>query len=161
MPRYHLRRADRGITGAEELASVLRRGTFTTIAMCHEGEPYLVSLSYGWDEARNALYCHMATTGRKLEALAADPRVCATVIIDGGYVQGECRHLYESVVIHGRMALVTDPDEARHGMRVLLSHLEDQPDDVWERQALDRPETWRRLSIGRLDIDEIVGKAGH
>jgi len=64
-------------------------------------------------------------------------------------------------VLTGRMSLVDDPDEARHGMRILLGHLEDEPGAVWERQALDAPETWRRLSVARLDIEEITGKAGH
>ena len=161
MPRYHMRRVDRQITDPVQLDSILLRGTFATIAMCQQGEPYLVTLSYGYDEERDALYFHLAPSGRKLDALAADPRVCATVIIDGGYQIGECRHLYESVVLTGRMSLVDDPDEARHGMRILLGHLEDEPGAVWERQALDAPETWTRLSVARLDIEEITGKAGH
>jgi hypothetical protein len=161
MARYHLRRVDREITDPAEVAAVLRNGTFTTIAMCQDGEPYLVTLSYGFDEERGALYFHMSTTGRKLDALAADPRVCATVINDRGYQHGECKHLYDSVVLTGRMSLVTDPDEARHGMQVLIGHLEDDPEDVWERKALDREETWRRLGVARLDIEEITGKASH
>jgi uncharacterized protein len=159
MPSYHLRRADREITDPAEVSSILRRGLFTTIAMCQDGEPYLVTLSYGYDEARRALYFHTATTGRKLDALAADARVCATVVIDGLYEKGECRHSYESVVLTGSMSIVDDPEEARHGIRVLVTQLEDDPDDVWERQALDREETWRRLRVVRLDIDEITGKA--
>jgi len=161
MARYHVRRVDRELKEPEALDSILRRGKFTSIAMCHDGEPYVVTLSYGYDAERNALYFHMATSGRKLDAIAADPRVCATVVIDGEYVKGECRHRYESVVFNGRMTLVEDPDEVRHGMEVLIRHLEDDPADVWERQALDREQTWRRLRIARLDIEEITGKAGH
>lgn len=161
MARYHLRRVDREITDPTELAAVLRGGKFATIAMCQDGEPYLVTLSYGYDAERNALYFHMATTGRKVDALAADPRVCATIINDRGYQDGICKHLYDSVVLTGRMSVIADPDEARHGMRVLIGHLEDEPEDVWERQALDREETWRRLGVARLDIEEISGKASH
>ncbi len=161
MSRYHVRRVDRALTDPVELDSILTRGRFVTVAMCQDGEPYLVTLSYGYDQTRNALYFHTATAGRKNDALAADPRVCATIILDGGYVAGECKHRYESVVLTGRMALVDDADEARHGMRILLDHLEDEPDDVWERQALDSEATWRRLRVARLDIDEITGKAGH
>jgi nitroimidazol reductase NimA-like FMN-containing flavoprotein (pyridoxamine 5'-phosphate oxidase superfamily) len=152
---------DRAISDPAALDDVMRRGKFATIAMCQEGEPYVVTLSYGYDTRRRAMYFHMATTGRKLEAIAQDARVCATVIIDGEYVKGECRHRYESIVLTGRMAVVDDPEEARHGIRTLITHLEDDPDDVWERQALDREETWRRLSVARLDIDEMTGKAGH
>jgi nitroimidazol reductase NimA-like FMN-containing flavoprotein (pyridoxamine 5'-phosphate oxidase superfamily) len=159
MPRYHLRRADREVTDPLELASILARGRFATVAMCHDGEPYAVTLSYGYDSQRHALYAHVATAGRKLDAIASDPRVCASIVIDGGYQHGECRHLYESVIVTGRMSVVTDPDEAREGMRVLLGHLEDDPEALWERQALDAEETWRRLRMLRLDIDEMTGKA--
>lgn len=161
MHRYHVRRVDRELTDPAALESILLRGKYVAVAMCHEGEPYVVTLSYGYDRERNALYFHMATSGRKLDALAADPRVCATVVIDGEYQKGECRHVYESVVLTGRMALVDDPDEARHGIHTLITHLEDDPEDVWERQALDREETWRRLRVARLDIEQITGKAGH
>jgi nitroimidazol reductase NimA-like FMN-containing flavoprotein (pyridoxamine 5'-phosphate oxidase superfamily) len=161
MARYHVRRADREITDPVGLDSILARGTFATVAMCQEGEPYLVSLSYGYDAARNALYFHLATAGRKLDALAADARVCATVVIDGGYERGACKHHYESVILTGTMVLVEEREEALHGMRVLIEHLEDEPDDVWERQALDREESWRRLRVARLDIQEITGKAGN
>jgi hypothetical protein len=156
-----MRRIDRAITEPADLESILRRGRFATIAVSHYAEPYVVTLSYGYDKERNALYFHMATAGRKQEAIAEDPTVCATVIIDGGYVPGECRHLYESVVITGRMVLIADQEEALHGMRVLLGHLEENPEDVWERQALDAPETWRRLRVARLDIEDITGKTGH
>lgn len=159
MSTYHLRRMDREITDPLEIGSVLARGRVATISMCQDGEPYLVTLSYGYDAERNALYSHVATSGRKLDAIAADPRVCGTVVVDLGYQHGECKHLYESVVFTGRMSLVEDPEEARHGMSVLIGHLEDDPKDVWERQALDREETWRRLRVVRLDIEELTAKA--
>jgi len=160
MSSYHVRRTDRELTEPAEIDSVLQRGRFAAIAMCHDGEPYVVTLSYGFDEARRALYFHVARAGRKLDAWAADPRVCATVVIDGGYEQGACKHHYESVVLEGRMSLVTDLEEARHGMGVLAGHLEDEPAPVWERNALDGDEAYERVHIARLDIDHITGKAG-
>jgi nitroimidazol reductase NimA-like FMN-containing flavoprotein (pyridoxamine 5'-phosphate oxidase superfamily) len=160
MPRYHVRRADRELTEPAALAGVLRRGKYATIAMVHDGEPYLVTLSYGWDEASNALFFHMANAGRKLDAIAADPRVCATVIIDGGYASGKCEHRYESVVVTGTMRVLTDPDEARAGMRALIGALEGDAGPLWSHYNLDGQKHWERMSIARLDIDTITGKAG-
>lgn len=160
MPRYHVRRTDRELTDPAAVASVLERGKYATVAMVQDGEPYLVTLSYGWDRDRDALYFHVAREGRKLDALASDPRVCATVIVDGGYEQGACKHHYESVVLTGRMQLVEDRDEAVHGMRVLIGHLEGDPQHVWERNALDGDKVWERMRIARLDIAEMTGKAG-
>jgi nitroimidazol reductase NimA-like FMN-containing flavoprotein (pyridoxamine 5'-phosphate oxidase superfamily) len=160
MERYHVRRADRELTEQSDLGSILRRGRFTTIAMCQDGEPYLVTLSYGHDADARALYFHLSREGRKVDALGADPRVCATVVIDGGYEQGACKHHYESVVMTGTMRVVDDPDERRHGMRILLGHLEDGPDAVWKRNKLDQDVVYERMSVARLDIETITGKAG-
>jgi nitroimidazol reductase NimA-like FMN-containing flavoprotein (pyridoxamine 5'-phosphate oxidase superfamily) len=161
MPRqYHVRRANRELTEPEALADVLRRGKYATIAMVHDGEPYLVTLSYGWHEAANALFFHMATAGRKIDALAADPRVCATVVIDGGYVPGKCEHRYESVVMTGTMRVLTDPEERRAGMRVLIGALEKDPAALWSKHELDGDEVYERMNVARLDIETITGKAG-
>jgi uncharacterized protein len=160
MARYHVRRTDREIVGRSEIDSVLLRGRFATLAMCHDGEPYAVTLSYGYDAGARALYFHLAPVGRKVEAISRDPRVCGTVVIDGGYEPGACKHHYESVVFEGEMALVKHLDERRHGMRVLLSHLEDDPDTVWERNKLSGDTVYDRMAVARLDIREITGKAG-
>jgi nitroimidazol reductase NimA-like FMN-containing flavoprotein (pyridoxamine 5'-phosphate oxidase superfamily) len=160
MERYHIRRSDRELTDATDIESVLRRGRFAAVAMCHEGEPYVVTLSYGYDPPARALYFHVAPEGRKLDAIAEDPRVCATVVIDGGYERGACKHHYESVVITGTMRLVDDAEERRHGMRVLLGHLEDDPERMWKRHQLEGDEIFGRMSVARLDIGELTGKAG-
>ncbi|MDO8964974.1 MAG: pyridoxamine 5'-phosphate oxidase family protein [Coriobacteriia bacterium] len=160
MSPFHLRRADRALTEASVVDSVLRRGRYAAIAMVHEGEPYVVTLSYGHDADRGALYFHVAPEGRKIAAMREHPGVCATVVIDGGYEEGACKHHYESVVITGTMALVEDPDEARHGMRILLGHLEADPGPVWERNRLDGDAVYERMRVARLDIDQITGKAG-
>jgi nitroimidazol reductase NimA-like FMN-containing flavoprotein (pyridoxamine 5'-phosphate oxidase superfamily) len=157
---YHLRRADRELTEPESLSEILRGGKYVTIAMVHGGEPYLVTLSYGWDPSANALYFHMAKAGRKIDAISADPRVCATVIADGGYVPGKCEHPYASVVMTGTMRVLTDPAEARAGMRALIGALEGDSDPLWARYNLDGEKQWGRMSIARLDIETITGKAG-
>jgi nitroimidazol reductase NimA-like FMN-containing flavoprotein (pyridoxamine 5'-phosphate oxidase superfamily) len=158
--RYHLRRTDRELTDPDALDEVLRRGSFVTLGLVQDGAPYVVSLSYGFDETRRALYFHLATEGRKLDAIAADPRVCATVVIDGGYRKGECKHDYESVVIDGLMSIVDDAAERRHGMRVLIGRLEGDPATMWETHGLEGDEPYIRMRIARLDIEAITGKAG-
>ena len=160
MSDYHVLRTDRELTDPSAIAGVLRRGKYATIAMVHDGEPYLVTLSYGWDEAAGALFFHMARAGRKVDALAADARVCATVVVDGGYVEGECKHRYESVVMTGTMRVLTDAEEARAGMRTLITALEGDSDPLWSRFKLDGQKHWERMFIARLDIESITGKAG-
>lgn len=160
MPRYHVRRSDRELTDPAELDAILAEGKFVTIAMARDNEPYLVTMSYGFDPERRALYFHAAPEGLKYAFMEANPEVCATVVLDGGYVRGECEHHYTSAVIRGRLSRVTDSAELRSGMRVLLDHLEAGSPEYAETPALERDEAYERMAVLRLDIDELTGKRG-
>ncbi|MDF1543403.1 MAG: pyridoxamine 5'-phosphate oxidase family protein [Anaerosomatales bacterium] len=160
MPRYHVRRTDRELTDAAQIDAILTEGRYVTIAFARENEPYLVTMSYGFDAARRALYFHAATEGLKYEFMEANPAVCATVVLDGGYVRGECEHNYTSAVVRGRLSRVTDPVELRYGMRALLDHLEKGSPEYAEAPALERDEAYERMAVLRLDIGEITAKRG-
>ncbi|MEK6621281.1 MAG: pyridoxamine 5'-phosphate oxidase family protein, partial [Planctomycetota bacterium] len=100
--RYHLQKKEREITDPNELQAIIKRGKYLTIALCRNNEPYIVTLSYGYDEKRNAFYFHSRQKGLKGEFLRSNPNVCATIIEDRGYIMDECAHEFRSVVIWGR-----------------------------------------------------------
>jgi hypothetical protein len=127
--------------------------------MCRENEPYIVTLSYGYDPEKKALYFHCAPKGLKLDFIGVNPNVCATVIEDGGYIKGECEHEFRSVVFWGNMQVVKESDEKKHGMGILLHHLEGQ-DSVIRQKMLKAEGFYAKMEILRLDIEEIHGKAG-
>jgi nitroimidazol reductase NimA-like FMN-containing flavoprotein (pyridoxamine 5'-phosphate oxidase superfamily) len=78
---------------------------------------------------------------------------------DGGYKMGECSQAYRSVVFWGKMHVVEELNEKKYGIDVLLSHLEDEPDQVKER-SLKSDEAYEKVGILRLDIIEMTGKQG-
>jgi nitroimidazol reductase NimA-like FMN-containing flavoprotein (pyridoxamine 5'-phosphate oxidase superfamily) len=127
--------------------------------MCCDGEPYVVTMNYGYDRDRDVLYFHCAHTGQKIKYLKSNPRVCGTVIEDLGYVQGECAHEYQSVVFRGEFRLVGELAEKRHAMEVLLAHLEHDPKVVRAR-SLQEESAYDRAAILRLDIHGMTGKRG-
>jgi uncharacterized protein len=118
-----------------------------------------VTLSCGYDETRRALYFHSALEGLKLEILRDNPRVCATIIQDLGYVPGRCSHAYRSVVLRGRMGLVEDLEEKKRGFEVLLRQLEPEAESVRKRSLPDDA-AYRGVAVLRLDIEDMRGKAG-
>jgi nitroimidazol reductase NimA-like FMN-containing flavoprotein (pyridoxamine 5'-phosphate oxidase superfamily) len=84
--KYHLiNRPDREITDEEEILRILKNGKYATLSLCKNNEPYIVTLSYGYEEQSNSLYFHCAKKGLKLVFIKNNPRVCATIIEDGGY----------------------------------------------------------------------------
>lgn len=157
MPTYHMRRRDREIVSRQELQSILRRGRYMTLAMCRTGEPYVVTLSYGLSEQENALYFHCTHEGQKLEFLRANSTVCATVVEDLGYKEGECSHSYRSVVVRGRMQVIEDQEGKAHGLRVLLAHQEKDPQGV-ARRLLPADASYAGVTVLRLEITDITGK---
>ena len=159
MARYHMKRSEKEIADRNTLIDVLRKGKYTTIAMCRENEPYLVTMNYGYDESRNALYFHCSREGLKLDMIGQNPSVCASVIEDLGYRMGQCEQAYRSVVLRGKMNVVDDLREKKHGIDILLNHLEDDPDQVKER-SLKSDEAYREVGILRLEVTEMSGKQG-
>ena len=73
-----------------------------------DNEPYLAALSHGYDEEKNCLYFHCAKEGKKVEILHANNRVWGQALVDRGYVQGACGHLYATTQFKGRVTFVDD-----------------------------------------------------
>jgi nitroimidazol reductase NimA-like FMN-containing flavoprotein (pyridoxamine 5'-phosphate oxidase superfamily) len=157
MPKYHMQRKDREITDSNELMEILKRGKYATISMCRENEPYLVALNYGYDENKNALYFHCAKSGLKIDFINENPQVCGTIIEDLGYIADECEQKYRSVVFWGEMFFIEDLEEKKHGIDVLINHLEKNPSKVKEK-SIKSEQRYRHVGILRLDIKELIGK---
>jgi nitroimidazol reductase NimA-like FMN-containing flavoprotein (pyridoxamine 5'-phosphate oxidase superfamily) len=159
VPSYHMNRKEKEISDREQLISIINRGKFASIAMCRESEPYLITMNYGYDRERNALYFHCASKGLKLDFIRANPNVCATVIEDRGYKKGECDHAFRSVVLWGTMHLVEDLKEKKRAIDILLDHLEEDPDRI-RQKSLKSDDAYQEVGILRLDIGEMTGKQG-
>ncbi len=157
MERYHPRRKKNEIMGDEEKLALLARGKFVTLALCRGDEPYIVTLSYGLDREPMRLYFHCANKGDKLDFIAANGKACATLIKDNGYLHGRCDHDYESLVLRGTLRVVDELDEKKHGLLVLLKHLEEDPDPILARNIKDDA-SYGAVTIVRFDIDSIIGK---
>lgn len=159
METYHMQRADRQLKDEKELVQMIKDGKYMVIAMSREDMPYVVTLSYGYDEAHHCLYFHSASKGLKIDYLNVNSKVCGTIIEDGGYQMGECAHKYRSLVITGSMTVVTDLDEKKHGLEVLFNHLEDQPQVVKDR-LMTNDGIYQKIGILKLEIQQMVGKMG-
>lgn len=57
------------------------------------------------------------------------------------------------------MYFVETLEEKKHGMDILLKHLEDNPDKITQ-ECLSNDKYYKNLGILRLDIAEINGKWG-
>ena len=153
---FHVRRKDREITDPEELRQVLKTTQYVTVALCMNNEPYLVSLSHGYDEAKNCIYFHCAPEGKKLVYQKANNKVWGQALLDFG-VTDECDYVYTSVHFCGKMHLINDSSEKQHGIEVLVRQLSLNPE---MKLAKIKPEKLEKTTVGRIDIEHMTGKKG-
>lgn len=154
---YHMRRDEKEIKDWTVIEEIIRHGKFTTLALCRNNEPYGVTLSYGYDRATRSLYFHCAPEGLKTEFVQQNAAACATIIDDRGYIQGECKHLFRSVVIRGKVEILTREADKKVGFKTLLEHLEDDP-AAQASQMPTKAEDFAKVTIWKLTIAEYSAK---
>ncbi|HMM19822.1 MAG TPA: pyridoxamine 5'-phosphate oxidase family protein [Selenomonadales bacterium] len=159
MHPYHMNRQDRQIHDPGELQRLLQNGKYAAIAMCRNNEPYIVTLSYGYDPAGHVLYFHTARKGLKLDFLRDNPSVCATIVEDRGYQTGQCAHSYSSLVLWGNLTILEDLDEKKRALDTLFHQLETDPEPI-RRRNIPSDRAYDACAWLRLDIRHISGKSG-
>jgi len=151
-----IRRKEKEIKDVSAIIKILEDVKYITIAMCDDKEPYLVTLSHGYDADRNVIYFHCAQEGRKIDVLKVNNTVWGQAIQDKGYVPGKCDHLYETAQFHGKVAFIQDIDEKKHALITMIKQLEENPEKIIKKQISD--ESLKRVNIGRIDIDFMTAK---
>lgn len=151
-----IRRKEKAIQEKHEMQSIMRAAKYVTIAMCSNNEPYLVTLSHGYDSQDNCIYFHCAQEGKKVDILRENSTVWGQAIVDHGYATGKCDHLYVSVHFSGQVTFITDLDEKRKALTVMANQLEPDPLSVIDEQFTTK--SLKRVNIGRIDIDYMSGK---
>lgn len=151
-----IRRKEKEITDKKEMLAVLDEAKYIVVAMCRDNEPYLATLSHGYDRERNCIYFHCAKQGKKVDILSEQNIVWGQALVDRGYVQGACDHLYVTTQFRGKVAFVENSDEKRHALEVMIYALEDHPQKVLEAQVNEK--SIQDVQIGRIDIEFMSGK---
>ena len=151
---FHVRRKDREMIDNAEMLAVLKAVKYLTVAVCMGNEPYLVSLSHGYDVENNCLYFHCASEGKKLVYVRANPKVWGQAMLDYG-VTDDCDYAYTSVHFWGNIQLVKDLAEKHHAMEVLVRQQSDTPE---AKLAKISPEKLAKTTMLRIDIEGVTGK---
>jgi len=155
MIRYHLRRTDKEIEDTLTLKKILKSTQYVTIAMSLNDQPYLVSLSHGYDEERNCIYFHCAKEGKKLDYLRGNNKVWGQALLDHGYSEGNCTHLYASVHFSGKITFLQNLEEKHRAITCMMRRLDSDPESLI---AQLNPERLNKTAIGRIDIEYMSGK---
>lgn len=135
--------------------SVLEACGYAVLATINadDGSPYCIPVSpVLWGDA---LYFHCGLTGKKLENLSRDNRVCLTCVGATRPLPEQFTLAYESVVVTGRAELVEDGEEKLEILRRICEKYAPSNLDAYPRVG---PAALPRLSICRIAIEDLCGK---
>jgi hypothetical protein len=160
-PPHEVRRKDRAVEDAAWIRAMLHRIPFGTLATVHDGQPFINTNLFVFDEAANVIYLHTANMGRTRANVEAEERVCFSVSEMGRLLPAdtalEFSVEYAGVVVFGRAVIIADPGEAQHALQLLLdkyfAHLRPGRD-----YRSITPEEIARTAVYRISIEHWSGK---
>lgn len=148
-----IRRKDREISTEEasELLTTAEYGILSTVGA--DGEPYGVPLNYVWRDQH--IYFHCATSGHKLDNLAAQPRVSFCVVGQTRLLPEKFSTEYESAIAFG----VASEAQGEERSAALVWLLEKYcPDYVEEgKEYISRKD--QVTKVIKIEVDQLSGKA--
>jgi len=136
-----------------KIVSIIAKAKVCRLGLVDGNQPYVVPLSFGYHEM--ALYFHTGKTGRKMEILKENNRVCFEMEADLEIIPAEnpCKwnmH-YKSVMGYGRAVLLLDPAEKQKALDVIVKHYGGTPMEYDEKRV-------NGLAVIKLEIDAMTGK---
>lgn len=149
-----MRRHDREIVDRADMLRVLNACDVLHVALQGETYPYVVPLSFGWEErnGRVVLYVHGAREGLRHVLLARCPRVAVEASRMFRYV--DTGHgltcTYESVMGTGEAEAVRG-EEAERGLQAIVRH-------CGFADYACGPQVLAATSVWRITLNEITGK---
>ncbi len=154
--RYHLRRKDKEIKSAKRMLDFLASQRTVTVALSRENEPYLFTADYGLERKTKSIFIHCSPKGKKVDFIRDNSAVWGQVMEDLGYAQGECDHKYRTVQFRGKASLITDMEEKRKALCVMIDQLEDDP-EKGKKEFLTGKQ-FERVMIIKIKMTEMSGK---
>jgi nitroimidazol reductase NimA-like FMN-containing flavoprotein (pyridoxamine 5'-phosphate oxidase superfamily) len=142
------------------MEGILDQEEIGVLCMSREDEPYGVPISYA--RIGGEIVFHTKKTGRKLDCIRANPRVCLAVSRNFDrtrphHPNQECEYAFESVVCFGRARIVEQDVEKLDLLRRFKAHFD-------EKLGLDASahkipkDSVARVAIVSISVDEMTGR---
>jgi uncharacterized protein len=154
LEKKRMRRNDREIKDRQEIDGIIKRCRVCRLAMCDNGQPYIIPLNFGYDG--RFLYFHAAPEGRKIDIIKRNNRVGFEFDILHDIITSErdCDWgaKYESIIGSGTAEIVDDLEAKKEALEWIMcqygSGIWDFPRDILKKTL-----------ILRVSILEISGKS--
>jgi nitroimidazol reductase NimA-like FMN-containing flavoprotein (pyridoxamine 5'-phosphate oxidase superfamily) len=160
-PLNQIRRRDRAQDDSW-IRAFLHSGAWGTLATVSEGQPFINTNLYVYDESAHAVYLHGARLGRTRSNIEQGGPVCFNVSEMGRVLPDEIALEfgleYAGVTIFGRAVVVEDVGEKARALQLLLDKYAPHLEPDRDYRPANRDEL-NRTSVFRIDIESWSGKA--
>lgn len=161
LPFNQVRRQDREVTEETWIIEKLHKVPFGALATIYNGQPFINTNIFVYDEEKNVIYLHTAHQGRTRANVELDQKVCFSISEMGRFLPAKtAKNMsveYSGVVIFGTVKIIDEELEARYGLNLLLkkyfSHLTVGKDyqDITTQEL-------EQTTVYRIDIESWSGK---
>lgn len=117
-----MRRTDREVTDPAEITEMMTRCEVLHLALNTDTVPYILPVNFGMEPDGMTLYIHGAREGAKYALIEKDNRAGFELDCTHGLVleNGVCSINYESVIGWGYLEDVTEPEEKRRALDLIM-----------------------------------------
>lgn len=160
-PATTMRRDDRAVNDEQWMKQFLKTAAAGTLATVHDGQPFINTNIFVYDEASHSIIIHTARVGRTRANIEIHDKVCFSIMEMGRILPAdeslEFSVEYAGVAIFGTMSVVSEKEEAKQLLQLIMDkyapHLTAGED---YRPPVD--EELPRTSVYRIQINEWSGK---
>jgi nitroimidazol reductase NimA-like FMN-containing flavoprotein (pyridoxamine 5'-phosphate oxidase superfamily) len=149
-----MRRKEKEIVLRSDIDSAIDACQVCHLGFAVDAEPYIVPLSFGYDG--RFIYFHSAKTGKKIDCIKANPRVCFQMEQQVALVAKDpepCKWTFhfESIIGMGHVEELISFEDKQKGLFEIIRHY-DRSQNQLAVQNLDAIRVWR------ISVDEVTGK---
>ena len=124
LPKHQVRRRDRAVEDEAWIRAMLRRIPVGTLATVHEGQPFINSNLFVYDEENHCIYMHTARVGRTQANVEREQAVCFSISEMGRLLPAEEALQFSvefaGVTVFGTATIVHEDEEAGYALQQLL-----------------------------------------
>jgi len=149
-----MRRSDKKIHNRKDLELIFHKAQVCRLGLCDEEVPYIVPVHFGYLDG--CLYIHSASTGKKIDLLKKNPKVCFEIDIDyrihDSTIPCDFSTSYQSIIGFGTATIVTNDKEKRHALEILIDHYASGKTYEFSKEKV------KRVAIIKITIEHMTGK---
>lgn len=144
------------VTELKDIESIIKRCKVCYVGLADtDGTPYVLPMNFGYRD--KTVYLHSAQTGRAIDIIQRNPKVCITFSIDHALVfqhpEVACsyRMKSKSVISWGKVEFIEDFEAKIEILNILMGQYSDK-EFVYSDPAI------RNVKIWKVNLDQITCK---